>query len=143
MFQSVCPCKKSMCILATKSWSQLTYISLIVGDPQGILDQQLRPSPVDVLNITIILISYKTYIFMLFNNWIIKKIVRTIPTKSREHTFCWTDMKSFVQLCWILWLLFPPLGYCSGTVFTTLHFHQNLWKGHINKSVCPWQAFSA
>ncbi len=47
-----------LCMLATKSWWLLTYISLIVGDPQGILDQQLRPHPINVLNIIIILTDY-------------------------------------------------------------------------------------
>jgi hypothetical protein len=36
----------------------LTYISLSVGDPQEILDQQLRPHQIHLLNIIIILISY-------------------------------------------------------------------------------------
>ncbi len=34
------------------------YISLIVGDPLGILDQQLRPHPIHLLNIIIIFINY-------------------------------------------------------------------------------------
>ncbi len=54
----VCPRKKLPCVLATKSWQQLTYISLIVGDPQGILDQQLRPRPIHLLNIIITYIIY-------------------------------------------------------------------------------------
>jgi len=46
-------------LLAAKSWWKLTFISPIVGDPQGILDQQLRPNPIHLPNlITIILISY-------------------------------------------------------------------------------------
>jgi hypothetical protein len=32
--------------------------ALIVSDPQGILDQQLRPHPIHVLNIIFILITY-------------------------------------------------------------------------------------
>ncbi len=36
----------------------LTNISQIVSDPQGILDQQPRPRPIQLLNIIIILISY-------------------------------------------------------------------------------------
>jgi hypothetical protein len=37
-------------------------ISLIVGDPQGILDQQFRPHPIDLLNIIIIVIVLINYI---------------------------------------------------------------------------------
>jgi hypothetical protein len=40
-------------------------IFLIVGDPQGLLDQQLSPHPIHLLNIIIGLISYIEYI--LFN----------------------------------------------------------------------------
>jgi hypothetical protein len=54
----------------------LGYISLIVGDSQGILSQQLRPHPIHLLYVIIILISY-----------IIKfKKVLIIPTKVRNGT---------------------------------------------------------
>jgi hypothetical protein len=36
----------------------LTYISLVVGDPQEILGQQLRPHPIHLININIISITY-------------------------------------------------------------------------------------
>ncbi len=57
--------------MATKSWGQLTYISLIVGDPQEILDQQLRPRTIHLLNIIIIL---NTYVILYYN--IIKSLNR-------------------------------------------------------------------
>ncbi len=44
-------------MLAITSGWQLTYILLIVGDPQGILDQQLRPCPIHLLNIIIALME--------------------------------------------------------------------------------------
>jgi hypothetical protein len=44
-------------MLATKSSWYLIYISIIFGDPQGILEQQLRPHPIRLLNIIIILIT--------------------------------------------------------------------------------------
>jgi len=56
---SICPRKKSLYVLAMKSWWRLTPISLIVGAPQGILDQLPRPHPVHLPNLIIILlISY-------------------------------------------------------------------------------------
>jgi hypothetical protein len=36
-------------------------VSLIIGDPQGILDQQLWPHPILLLNIIIILINNNDY----------------------------------------------------------------------------------
>jgi hypothetical protein len=51
---SICPWKKSECVLADHE--VLTRISLIVGDPQGILDQQLRPCEIHILNTIIIII---------------------------------------------------------------------------------------
>ncbi len=56
-------------------------MSLIVGDAQGILDQQLRPRPVHVFNITIILISYNIIHFILFNSCIILKNNEDYPNK--------------------------------------------------------------
>jgi hypothetical protein len=42
-------------------------ISLIVGYPQGVLGQQLRPHPIHLLNITIIiLINYNKSYFIKF-----------------------------------------------------------------------------
>jgi hypothetical protein len=40
-------------------------ISLIVGDPQEILEEQLRPHPIPLLNISFILIDYIIYIIRL------------------------------------------------------------------------------
>ncbi len=40
-------------------------ILLIVADPQGILEQQLRPHPIPLLNIIFILIDYIIYIIRL------------------------------------------------------------------------------
>ncbi len=43
-------------------------ISLIGGDPRGILDQQLRPHPIHILNIITILINFiKLYILRQLN----------------------------------------------------------------------------
>ncbi len=63
-------------------------ILLIVDDPQGILDQKLRPRPINLLNIVIILFSYfKLYIIKTLNYsslsicpW--KKLVCMLDTKS-------------------------------------------------------------
>ncbi len=46
-------------------------ISLILGDLQGILDKQLRPHPIHLLNINIILIIYITfYSILLFEKYV-------------------------------------------------------------------------
>jgi hypothetical protein len=40
-----------------KVWMEVgNYILVIVGDPLGILDQQLRPHPIVLLNISIIVL---------------------------------------------------------------------------------------
>jgi hypothetical protein len=39
------------------SFEELEVHALIVDDPQGILDQQLRPHPINILDIIKILIS--------------------------------------------------------------------------------------
>jgi hypothetical protein len=58
-------------MLATKSWRKLTLISLIVGDPYGILDQQLKPHIIHLPNlIIIILIGFNIYIIL---KWLIKR----------------------------------------------------------------------
>jgi hypothetical protein len=53
----------------------LAYIALIVGDPQGILDQDLRPHP-HLLDIIIILISYIIKLYKM----------RTSPAQARNGT---------------------------------------------------------
>ncbi len=61
---SICPWKKSLCVC----WPQsLDGGSPIVGDPQGILDQQLRPHPIHLLNIFIISVVTLLYIIELIN----------------------------------------------------------------------------
>jgi hypothetical protein len=55
--------KKSLCVLATKFLILVNYISLIVGNPRGILDQQFMPHPIHWLNIIIKLIKWK-YVFL-------------------------------------------------------------------------------
>jgi hypothetical protein len=45
----------------------MTYILLIVGDPQGILDQQFRPHPIHLLKMIIILITYNK--LLNFKKW--------------------------------------------------------------------------
>ncbi len=47
------------------SWWQLTYISLIIGDQQGILDQQLRLYPMNLLKIIIMLIIFIVVIYVI------------------------------------------------------------------------------
>jgi len=47
---SVCPQKKSLCILATKSIEVDDNVLLIVCDPQGILDWQFIPGPIHLIN---------------------------------------------------------------------------------------------
>jgi hypothetical protein len=42
-------------------------ILLLVSDPRGILDQQLRPRSIQLLNITVIIIINS---YAIFNNWI-------------------------------------------------------------------------
>jgi hypothetical protein len=45
MLLTVCPLKKSLSVIVTKSWWKVDdNNSLLVGDPQGILGQQLRPA---------------------------------------------------------------------------------------------------
>ncbi len=47
------------------SWWQLTYISLIIGDQQQILDQQFRPCPMHLLKIIIMLIIFIVVIYVI------------------------------------------------------------------------------
>jgi hypothetical protein len=59
----------------------LTYISLIVGDPRGILHQQLRLHPIHLLNI------FSTLSLIILLNIIkFKKNLRTITNKVRNGT---------------------------------------------------------
>jgi hypothetical protein len=45
----------------------LTFILLIVGDRPGILDELLRPHPINLLNILLVIISYMIKFFNLKN----------------------------------------------------------------------------
>ncbi len=45
----ICLWQSSLCMLATKSCWKLAYISLIVGDPIGVIDQQLKPHSIHLL----------------------------------------------------------------------------------------------
>jgi len=47
---SICPWKKLLSLLVMMSWWLLTYMSLIIGDPQGIFDQQFRHHPNPLIN---------------------------------------------------------------------------------------------
>jgi hypothetical protein len=49
-----------------KSWWKLIHILLIVDDPQGILDQQLRPHSIYLL-ITILIIILILFNYVLLN----------------------------------------------------------------------------
>ncbi len=55
-----CPWKKSLCMLATKSY--VSWRQCFTDCPQGILDQQLRPHPIHALNIFIMKIIILKYV---------------------------------------------------------------------------------
>ncbi len=62
----ICPWKKSLCVLAMKSWLKWTiFCQLIVGYGQGLLDQQLRPRPIHLFSIIIIINYIKLHILKL------------------------------------------------------------------------------
>jgi hypothetical protein len=56
----------------------IDYILLCVGNPQGILDQLLKPRPIHTLNFIIILINVSLYI--------IKFKIKSMPSNRKAAT---------------------------------------------------------
>ncbi len=82
---SVCPWKRLLSMLAIKSWWKLTYILMITCDSRRILGQQLRPHPINFLNI-----------FIKLNHLIIKnKIVDHLIQMKKQN---WNMILSILRM---------------------------------------------